>query len=81
MEKRLALEHYALFRDARGTSAETVTTRAATPRELFSELGLDAACPLDPAWLKVAINDAFASWDTALQAGDRVVFIAPMAGG
>ncbi len=81
MEKRLDLEHYALFRDARGTSAETVTTRAATPRELFGELGLAAACPLDPAWLKVAINDVFASWDDALQMGDRVVFIAPMAGG
>ncbi len=81
MDKTIHLEHYALFREARGTSAETVTTRAATPRELFAELGLDAVCAPDPAWLRVAVNDAFTGWDAVLDPGDRVVFIAPVAGG
>ena len=81
MDKEIHLEHFALFRDARGTSAETITTRAATPRELFGALGLDAVCAPDPAWLRVAVNDAFADWDAPLETGDRVVFIAPVAGG
>lgn len=81
MEKQIHLEHYALFRDARGASSETVTTGAATPRQLFGELGLDAVCALDPSWLKVAVNDAFSEWDAVLEPGDRVVFIAPVAGG
>lgn len=81
MEKQIHLEHYALFREARGTSTETVVARAATPGELFSELGLDAVCAPDPAWLRVAVNDAFADWQAPLKPGDRVVFIAPVAGG
>jgi molybdopterin converting factor small subunit len=31
--------------------------------------------------LKVAVNDEFRDWDTPLAAGDRVVFIPPVAGG
>lgn len=81
MEKQVHLEHYALFREARGSACETVTTQAASPRALFTELGLGDVCTLDPAWLKVAVNDAFTSWDADLRHGDRVVFIAPMAGG
>lgn len=81
MEKQVHLDYYALFREARGRASETVTTRAASPRELFAELGLERVCALDPAWLQVAVNDEFAAWDAGLHPGDRVVFIAPMAGG
>ncbi|MGH8244731.1 MAG: MoaD/ThiS family protein, partial [Steroidobacteraceae bacterium] len=31
--------------------------------------------------LKVAVNAAFGGWDQALQDGDEVVFIPPVAGG
>jgi molybdopterin converting factor small subunit len=31
--------------------------------------------------LRVAVNDEFADWSQPLAAGDRVVFIPPVAGG
>jgi molybdopterin converting factor small subunit len=81
MEKRIHIQSYAVFREARGREAESVTTRAATPRELFDELGFGAAYPSPTSWIKVAVNDDFAPWDAALRDGDTVVFIAPTAGG
>ena len=81
MEKRIHLQSYAVFREARGREAESLTTRAATPRELFDELGLGAAYPSPEAWVRVAVNDDFAPWDAPLRDGDTVVFIAPTAGG
>jgi sulfur-carrier protein len=81
MDKQIDLQYHARFREVRGRSSETVTTRAATPRELFQELGLDRDFPIDAAWLKVAVNDAFASWEDTLADRDVVVFMTPMAGG
>ena len=81
MEKQVHVRHYALFREARGLDAEALTTRAATPRELFDEVGFGAAYPAPEAWIRVAVNDAFAAWDARLADGDTVVFIAPTAGG
>ena len=80
-EKRIELQYFAFFREARGRDAEALTTRAATPHELFDEIGLGAAYPSATSWIKVAVNDSFATWDTALQDGDTVAFIAPAAGG
>ena len=81
MTKRIEIHHFAQFRDARGTDRETVTTEAPSPRALYDELGLGAVVPLSPAYLCVAVNDAFAGWDHALEDGDAVVFMTPMAGG
>ena len=79
--KRIRLVHYALFRDARGTPDETVRTHAATPRELFGEVGLGVGYPAPEGWVRVAVNDRFAAWDARLADGDTVVFLAPTAGG
>lgn len=75
------LVYYALFRDARGAPDETVRTRAATPRDLFDEVGLGAGYPAPEGWVRVAVNDRFAAWDARLADGDTVVFLAPTAGG
>lgn len=79
MDKRVDIHHFGPFRDARGCSDEAVSTKVATPRELYAELGLEAAFPL--SGLRVAVNDAFAAWDALLADGDRVVFVAPSSGG
>lgn len=81
MKKHIDIHYYALFRDARGIDAEAVTTAAASPRELYQELGLEGTFRLDTGALRVAVNDTFASWDAPLAAGDLVVFIAPTSGG
>ena len=78
---RIHLAHFSLFRDARGRDAETVTTDAATPRDLYDRLGLGAAHPDPETWARVAVNDGFAAWDARLADGDTVVFLAPAAGG
>lgn len=79
--RQIEVLYFAAYRDARGRSSELINTTAATPAALYAELGLDAALPLDTQRLRVAINDEFAAWTDPLAAGDRVVFIAPVAGG
>lgn len=80
-EKRIQIQHFAAFRDARGCEAEVVTTQAATPRDLYDELDLSEVYPSAPSWIRVAVNDEFTSWNSTLRDGDTVVFIAPVAGG
>jgi sulfur-carrier protein len=81
MQKEIHLHYYAQIRAGRGCSRESVRTMAENPRDLFGELGLDRIVPLDHRSVKVAINDEFASWDAALEHGDVVVFMTPVAGG
>lgn len=78
---KIELLHFAVFRESLGKDAETVVTMAATPRALYTELGLSRIMELDPHRLRVAVNDEFADWNAALRDGDRVAFIAPVAGG
>jgi molybdopterin converting factor small subunit len=79
MSKRIDVSHFGPMREARGCSDEAVSTEAATPRELYAELGLEASFPL--SGLRVAVNDVIASWDAPLGDGDRVVFLSPSSGG
>ncbi|MDT0631563.1 MoaD/ThiS family protein [Rubrivirga sp. S365] len=79
MKKRIDLLHFAAFSQARGCSDETVTTGAATPRDLYAELGLETTHPL--VALRVAVNDRITTWDLPLSDGDHVVFLAPSSGG
>lgn len=78
---RLTIQYFALLREQRGRDAETVELDAATPAALYQALAQKHGFTLEPASLKVAVNDDFAAWETPLQDGDRVVFIPPVAGG
>jgi len=80
-EKEIHLAYFALLREERGQAGETLHTAAATPRALYQELRGRHGFSLEEEQMKPVINDAFSSWDTALQPGDRVVFIPPVAGG
>ena len=79
--KNVHLQYFALLRDQRGLARETRTTAAATASELYNELVAQYKFTLPAKQLKVAVNDEFAPWETALRDGDRVVFMPPMAGG
>ena len=79
--KSVTVQYFALLREQAGRSEETVRTAAPNPAALFAELRARHGFALGREVLKVAVNDDFAGWDTALAEGDRVVFIPPVAGG
>ncbi len=49
--------------------------------ELYTQLKQQYGFELDIAKVRVAINDEFASWDDAINEGDTIAFIPPVAGG
>jgi sulfur-carrier protein len=73
--------YFAILRDERGVPKEDIQSAAKTPRALYNELQKKHSFTLDAQQLGVAINEDFADWDSALQEGDEVVFIPPVAGG
>ena len=75
------LQYFAILREQAGRSTESVETAATTPAALYAELAQRHPFTLAATQLKVAVNGAFADWQRALQAGDTVVFIPPVAGG
>jgi molybdopterin converting factor subunit 1 len=80
-EKKVRIQYFAVLRDQRGMSTETLSTAAKTPRDLYDELRVQHGFTMGADRLGVAINDEFASWDQLLNDSDRVVFIPPVAGG
>ena len=77
---RIQVEYFAILREHAGRSSEQVETGAATLADLFRELQERYAFPRLPN-LKVAVNDEFVDWQRAVEDGDSVVFIPPVAGG
>lgn len=49
--------------------------------ELYTQLKQQHGFDLDTSKVRVAINDEFASWDDAINDGDTIAFIPPVAGG
>jgi molybdopterin converting factor subunit 1 len=79
--REIQVQYFAVLRERAGLARESVETAAATAAELFDELAARHDFGLPRAMLRVAVNDAFADWSQPLAAGDRVVFIPPVAGG
>jgi molybdopterin converting factor subunit 1 len=77
----IEIQYFAVLRERAGIGRETVQTSASTAGELYDELALRHDFGLPRAMLRVAVNDEFADWSRPLAAGDRVVFIPPVAGG
>ncbi len=80
-KKSIQLEYFASLREQRGRSAETITTEATTPRELYEELKDRHGFDLPSSSLRVAVNDEFSEWETKLRPADRVSFLPPVSGG
>lgn len=79
--KQITLEYFALLRDEAGFADEQIETEAGNPAALYNELAKRHGFSLPPSRLRVAINTAFASWNSPLSSGDHVVFIPPVSGG
>ena len=78
---KIQIEYFALLKDQSGLASESVDSTAATPSELYQELAERHSFSLPENALKVAVNEDFANWTDALNDGDTVVFIPPVAGG
>ncbi len=79
--KTVHLHYFALLREQRGLSTETLTTDAADAAALYEELRARHGFTLPAARLRVAVNDTFAPWPAPLADNDTVAFIPPVAGG
>lgn len=77
---QIRIEYFAILREHVGRDSEEMQTSARTVADLFAELDQRYGFP-EIGRLKVAVNDEFGDWDTALNDGDSVVFIPPVAGG
>lgn len=78
---KLQLQYFALLREQRGLTEETVETDAGTPTALYEELRGRHAFSLPSDRVRAAVNGTFVAADAALKDGDRIVFIPPVAGG
>lgn len=79
--KNVDLDYFAIFREVRKKDRETISTSAVTLGELYAELSERYQFSLPQEAVRVAVNDEFAAWESALSDGDRVTFIPPVAGG
>ena len=75
------IQYYALLREQAGISSERMETTAKTALELYEEVSQRYGFSLSSDQLQVAIDNDFSQWDVALQNGQRIVFIPPVAGG
>ncbi len=78
---QLKIQYFAVFREQRGLSAETLASDAATPGELYAQLRARHNFTLDVSMVRTAVNGSFAPMERRLSNGDSVVFIPPVAGG
>ena len=73
--------YFAVFRERAGCETEAVSTSSQTAAELFGEVADRHGFADARDRCKVAINGALASWDSALENGDEILFFPPVAGG
>ena len=77
----IKIQYFAALRELTGCAYETLSVQAGSnPKTVYQQLNNQYDLP-DQKRLKVAINDCFCSWESALTNDDTVVFIPPVTGG
>ena len=79
--KTLHLQYFAILREQRGLTNESIQTNASTPAQLYKELKCKHQFSLESEQLRAAVNGEFTSMDKSLSDEDEVVYIPPVAGG
>ena len=77
---RLGLRYFASLRDAAGTEAESVEHDGDAPA-LYAIVAARHGFAMPRERIRIAVNNAFVSWDHVLRDGDEVVFLPPVSGG
>ena len=74
--------YFASLADEANCNEEKVTVQQATSlNDLYQQLNQKHRFSRPQSELRVAVNDYFVKWTEAINDGDNVVFIAPVAGG
>ncbi len=81
IEKDIHIQYFAILREQRGLSEESIVTAATTAAELYESLRTEHQFSLPLERMKVVVNESFTDWDHPLSPGDRLVFVPPVAGG
>lgn len=79
--KRVTVRYFAVLRERRGLSEETVETTASTLGELLNELIAKHRLGLPLSLIRVAVGTDFAEANRELVDGMQLVLIPPVAGG
>lgn len=79
--RQLHVRFFAILREQAGCTLLKLESAAATPAALYAELQASHRLTFPAALLRVSVNERYADMATPLAAGDRVVFIPPVAGG
>ncbi|MCC6486758.1 MAG: MoaD/ThiS family protein [Candidatus Hydrogenedentes bacterium] len=80
-EKTVHVQYFAMLREQRGLSKETLATHAPSAAALYEELRAQHGFTLPLERMRVIVNEAFQPWDVSLSEGDTIVFVPPVAGG
>ncbi|HEU0154229.1 MAG TPA: MoaD/ThiS family protein [Arenimonas sp.] len=72
--------YFASLRDAAGVDSESLPVPASLTA-LYAELRARHGFVLPAEKLRVAVDGAFAAWDTAVADGSEIAFIPPVSGG
>jgi molybdopterin synthase sulfur carrier subunit len=91
IEKEVTIQYFAYLREHVGKETETLRGTWNTPKEVYLELEKQYQWKVPTShknqeslfteYMRVAINDAFVSWEHELRTGDKLVFMTPVAGG
>ncbi len=73
--------YYGLLAERRGLTEESVSSSAATPSALYTELDAAYLLGLVTADFRAAVNDEFVPWEHPLAGGETIAFLPPMSGG
>lgn len=79
--KRVEIIYFAVLREQRGLTQETIETNAETPKILYDSLCAVHGFTVAPELIKVAIDGSIRSMEEPLPCQCSLVFIPPVAGG
>lgn len=77
----ISVRYFAILREQRGQTTETLSTSATTPGALYEELRARHQFTLPAESIRAAVNGEFVAATHPLVQGNEVVFIPPVAGG
>ena len=78
---KVHIRYFAVLRDRRGVSEETLQIEPMTARELADRLTVQHQLDLPAPLIRIAVNGEFVEDSQVLSDGDTVVLIPPVAGG